>query len=163
MTGNDGAGRGNWGDHMDVLDFLKSIRHKRIELAAIKSYEDDLRLSLLPSGIRYDLDKVQTSPSDRMLEIMSKVGDISDRSDAFKASLLADIDLAERMVDAMPTSRYRTLLRLRYLYGTEPMSWQQVADALGVSIDHARGRMHGSAIAEIRMIWSMYEKDRPDK
>ena len=148
---------------MDVLDFLKSIRHKRIELAAIKSYEDDLRLSLLPSGIRYDLDKVQTSPSDRMLEIMSKVGDISDRSDAFKASLLADIDLAERMIDAMPTSRYRTLLRLRYLYGTSPMDWQKVADALGVSIDHARGRMHGSAIAEIRMIWGMCEKDRPDK
>ena len=148
---------------MDVLDFLKSIRHKRIELAAIKSYEDDLRLSLLPSGIRYDLDKVQTSPSDRMLEIMSKVGDISDRSDAFKASLLADIDLAERMVDAMPTPRYRTLLRLRYLYGTSPMDWQKVADALGVSIDHARGRMHGSAIAEIRMIWGMCEKDRPDK
>ena len=148
---------------MDVLDFLKSIRHKRIDLAAIKSYEEDLRLSLLPSGIRYDLDKVQTSASDRMLEMVSKLGDLQERETDQKEALIADIELAERMVDAMPTTRYRTLLRLRYLYGAEPMSWQEVADALGVSIDHARGRMHGSAIAEIRMIWGMYEKDRPDK
>jgi len=148
---------------MDVKDFLKSIPNKRKELAAMISYEEELRSSLYPSGIRYDLDKVQTSPTDRMLEIMAKLSDISDRNDGFIAALVEDINLAEKMVDAMPTSRYRTLLRLRYLYGTEPMSWQEVADALGVSIDHARGRMHGSAIAEIRMIWGMYEKDRPDK
>ena len=146
---------------MDALDFLKSIRHKRIELAAIKSYEEDLRLSLLPSGIRYDLDKVQTSPTDRMLEMVAKLTDMQERETDQKEALIADIELAERMVDAMPTSRYRTLLRLRYLYGAEPMSWQQVADALGVDSTHARARMHGSAIAEIRSIWGKYEKDRP--
>ena len=112
---------------MDVLDFLKSIRHKRIELAAIKSYEEDLRLSLLPSGIRYDLDKVQTSPTDRMLEMVAKLTDMQERETDQKEALIADIELAERMVDST----------------------------------HARARMHGSAIAEIRSIWGKYEKDRP--
>jgi len=148
---------------VDVLDFLKSIRHKRRELAALISHEEDLRLSLLPSGIRYDLDKVQTSPTDRMLEMMSKLGDMSAKTDEFKAVLIADISLAEKLVDAMPTSKYRTLLRLRYLYGTEPMNWEDVASALGVDAAHARGRMHGSAIAEIRLIWARYEKARPGK
>ena len=141
---------------MDVKDFLKSIPNKRKELAAMISYEEELRSSLYPSGIRYDLDKVQTSPTDRMLEIMAKLSDISDRNDGFIATLVEDISLAEKMVDAMPTSRYRTLLRLRYLYGTEPMSWQEVADALGVDVVYARGRMHGSAIAEIRKISEKY-------
>ena len=81
---------------MDVLDFLKSIRHKRIELAAIKSYEEDLRLSLLPSGIRYDLDKVQTSPTDRMLEMVAKLTDMQERETDQKEALIADIELAER-------------------------------------------------------------------
>lgn len=138
---------------MDVLDFLKSIRHKRRELAALISYEEDLRLSLLPSGIRYDLDKVQTSPTDRMLEMMSKLGDMSAKTDEFKATLIADISLAEKLVDAMPTSKYRTLLRLRYLYGTEPMGWQEVADAMQIDVVYARGRLHGMAIAEARKVF----------
>ena len=141
---------------MDVKDFLKSIPNKRKELAAMISYEEELRSSLYPSGIRYDLDKVQTSPTDRMLEMVAKLTDMQERETDQKEALIADIELAERMVDAMPTSRYRTLLRLRYLYGAEPMSWQEVADALGVDVVYARGRMHGSAIAEIRKISDKY-------
>ena len=90
---------------MDVLDFLKSIRHKRIELAAIKSYEEDLRLSLLPSGIRYDLDKVQTSPTDRMLEMVAKLTDMQERETDQKEALIADIEIQNSPAPAVSVRR----------------------------------------------------------
>lgn len=140
---------------MDVLEFLKHIRRKRMELAIIEQHEDELRLSLLPGAIRYDIDKVQTSPVDRMPEMMAKLTDLQEKEADHKAALIADIQRAIEMVNQVPTPEYRTILRLRYLEGgVKPMSWDQIADTIGYSSISVRGYMHGRAIAEIREIWN---------
>lgn len=60
----------------ETYEFLNSIR--RIEAAIIKMQiqRDELRACLLPAGIRYDKDKVQTSPADHMSQIEAKVVDM---------------------------------------------------------------------------------------
>lgn len=45
------------------------IRHTIIQYEALKS-------CLLPSGIRYDIDKIQTTPSDQMSTMMSRIIDL---------------------------------------------------------------------------------------
>ena len=61
---------------MDVLKFLKCIRSKRFELADLKEQRDEIYYSLMPSGIRYDLDKVQTSPTDRMPAVAGDLAEV---------------------------------------------------------------------------------------
>ena len=113
-----------------MLKFFKTVRNERADIETLQLRIKELQLSLLPRGIRYDSDKVQTSPSDQMLEVAAKV------------------DALERKMQ--PTPEYRQLLTLRYLTGH--MSWKQIADVMGYSDDHVRGYLHKMAIEEARKV-----------
>lgn len=146
---------------MDILTFLKRIRAERLELLRLDEEREDLYLSLLPSGIRYDRDRVQTSPSDKMPEIAGKLEQIDQRIKKRSAKLLADIELAHAVIDEVPTSECRELLTLRYLMGgRKPNTWIQIAEAMDYSIDHVQGKLHSKAINEARMVWKKREQDR---
>lgn len=60
----------------EAYAFLDSIRRTEAEIVKKQLQHDELQSCLLPAGIRYDLDKVQSSPSDRMSEIGAKVVDL---------------------------------------------------------------------------------------
>lgn len=144
----------------DVLKFLKSIRSKREEVYTLKQARDELYWSLMPSGIRYDLDKVQTSPVDRLSETAGDLYEIQGKLDAMIAALNKDINLAVDLVSRMPTPELRQLLMLRYLSGDRRLyTWEQVASSMGYSIDHVKGFLHGKAIAEARTVWAELNTD----
>lgn len=52
---------------------LGSVRSFRRTASKIHIRIDELRAGLYPSGIRYDRDKVQTTPLDQMLEAFSQI------------------------------------------------------------------------------------------
>ena len=139
---------------MDVLKFLKCIRAKRLELADLKERRDEIYMSLMPSGIRYDLDKVQTSPSDRMPAAAGNLEEIQTIIDQRIERLSGDILLANRIIDQMPTAECRELLMLRYLAGgRRPLTWEDIGERMDYSPDHAKGKLHGKAISEARVVW----------
>lgn len=139
---------------MDVLKFLKGIRSERLEVIRLKEERDTLYYSLMPSGIRYDLDKVQTSPQDKMLAVAGRLYEIQEIIDRRIDKLSADVALAHKVIDAVPTPECRELLLLRYLTGSrKPMTWTEIADRMEYSIDHVQGKLHGKAIREARTIW----------
>lgn len=140
---------------MDVLKFLKSIRSKRAEITTLKRARDELYWSLMPSGIRYDLDKVQTSPQDRMSETAGDLYEIQDKLDHMIAALASDVNLAVDLVSQMPTPECRQLITLRYLGTDRELSkWESVAQDMGYSLDHVKGSLHGKAISEARTVWA---------
>lgn len=140
---------------MDVLKFLKSIRSKRAEVYTLKQARDELYWSLMPSGIRYDIDKVQTSPQDRMSETAGDLYEIQAKLDAMIANLNHDINLAVDLVGQMSTPELRQLLTLRYLSGDRELStWEQVASSMGYTPEYTRGELHGKAIKEARAVWA---------
>ena len=59
----------------DVLVFLKRIRRERHELKVVQETAAELRAMLLPSAIRYDKDRVQTSPVDIMPERIAEIAE----------------------------------------------------------------------------------------
>ena len=139
---------------MDVLKFLKCIRSKRFELADLKEQRDEIYYSLMPSGIRYDLDKVQTSPTDRMPAVAGDLAEVQTIIDQRIERLSNDILLANRIIDKMPTAECRQLLMLRYLSGKRrPLSWNDIADKMDYSVDHVQGKLHRKAINEARAVW----------
>lgn len=140
---------------MDVLKFLKSIRSKRAEITTLKRARDEIYWSLMPSGIRYDLDKVQTSPQDRMSETAGDLYEIQDKLDHMIAALASDVNLAVDLVSQMPTPECRQLITLRYLGTDRELSkWESVAQDMGYSLDHVKGSLHGKAISEARTVWA---------
>jgi len=138
----------------DVLKFLKGIREKRFELNTLKEKRDEIYYSLMPSGIRYDLDKVQTSPEDRMSATAGDIYEIQQKLDEMIASLTHDLNLATELVNRMQGSKHRQLILLRY-FGPdrESTTWEKVADAMGYTPEYVRGELHGEAIKEARTIW----------
>ena len=139
---------------MDVKVFLKGIRDKRFELQLLKEKRNEIYYSLMPSGIRYDLDKVQTSPTDRMPVAAGDLEEAQQRIDALIDSLSHDINLAMRVVNQMQESKHRQLIMLRYLgLDRKVTSWEHVADVMGYTPEYVRGELHGEAIKEARQIW----------
>lgn len=139
---------------MDVKVFLKGIRDKRFELQLLKDKRNEIYYSLMPSGIRYDLDKVQTSPTDRMPVAAGDLEEAQQRIDALINSLSHDINLAMRVVNQMQESKHRQLIMLRY-FGVDRKTteWKYVADVMGYTEEYVRGELHGEAIREARGIW----------
>ena len=133
-----------------MLKFFKMVRSERADIETLQLRIKELQMSLLPSGIRYDKDKVQTSPSDQMLEIAAKVDDLERKMQSKLAKLNADMVKAMTIVQAMPTPEYRQLLTLRYLTGRMP--WEQIAQVMGYSIDHVKGHLHKMAIDEANKV-----------
>ena len=133
-----------------MLKFFKTVRNERADIETLQLRIKELQLSLLPRGIRYDSDKVQTSPSDQMLEVAAKVDALERKMQAKLVKLNQDMVRAMEIVQAMPTPEYRQLLTLRYLTGH--MSWKQIADVMGYSDDHVRGYLHKMAIEEARKV-----------
>lgn len=139
---------------MDVKVFLKGIRDKRFELNVLKDKRDEIYYSLMPSGIRYDLDKVQTSPVDRMPAAAGDLEEAQKKIEAMIESLSHDINLAMKMVSQMQESKHRQLIMLRY-FGVDRKTteWKYVADVMGYTEEYVRGELHGEAIKEARQIW----------
>lgn len=135
----------------DIKAFLNRIRDEKKELIHLRLHKEDVRLSLLPGAIQYDKDRVNVSPDDPMLRMIQKLEKVEEKETENEEKLLGDIELANRIIAAMPTPENRTLLRLRYIDGLRPMEWREIADAMNYSEDHTKGKLHGRAIAEARI------------
>ena len=127
-------------------NFFNAIREERADIETLQLRIKELEFSLLPSGIRYDSDRVQTSPSDRMLETVAKIDALERRMRKKLEQLNDDMFKAVAIVQDMPTPAYRQLLTLRYLTGK--MSWEDVAEVMGYSVDHVKGYMNRQALME---------------
>lgn len=127
--------------------FFKRIRNERSDVETLQMRIKELQLSLLPSGIRYDTDKVQTSPSDKMIEVAAKVDALERQMQKKLTALNADMIKAIAIVQSMPTPEYRQLLTLRYLTGSRT-SWKQISEIMGYSEQHVKQYMHDAALIE---------------
>ncbi len=81
---------------MQVRRTENAIKRKQLR-------REELKSCLLPGAIRYDLDKVQTSPKDKLTEIMAKVDELDRQIEELmqeKAMLIIEIGEAiERLED----------------------------------------------------------------
>ena len=57
----------------EVYDFLMGPHRKRLEIARKENIIAELRSCLPPGAIRYDKDRVQSSPNDQLSDTMAKI------------------------------------------------------------------------------------------
>lgn len=109
----------------EVFEYLTRPKETAREIRDIREKRLELLCSLGAKAIRYDLDRVQSAPEDRMAEIMDKVFDLDqkleilqDRMHDERRELSALFSTLEMLDEKM--------MRLRYLDGA---SWEVIAMA----------------------------------
>ena len=63
-------------DLKEAYAFFGQVRFHENKIQRITCTLNELRACLLPGGIRYDLDKVNTSPKDKMSEIFARIDEL---------------------------------------------------------------------------------------
>ena len=131
-------------DLNETYDFLMQIRRKEIIIRRKETQRDELRACLLPGAVRYDRDKVQSTPTDKMSDVMARVDELDREIEQLrreKASLIIEIgDAIEKLED----DNEKTVLTEFYI-ARAPMT--QAADAINYSVRRAydfrkRGVIH---------------------
>ena len=131
-------------DLNETYDFLMQIRRKEIIIRRKETQRDELRACLLPGAVRYDHDKVQSTPTDKMSDVMARVDELDREIEQLrreKATLVIEIsDAIEKLED----DNEKTVLTEFYI-ARAPMT--QAADAINYSVRRAydfrkRGVIH---------------------
>ena len=117
---------------MTVKQFLYSVRDEQKEIEELTDRIYEMRMSLLPSGIRYDTDKVQTSPEDKLSECEAKIADYSTMLGQKKEALIQRRHRAQEMIDLLEDSRERQVLDI-YFLSVKRLSMEDVSALIGYS------------------------------
>jgi DNA-directed RNA polymerase specialized sigma24 family protein len=123
-----------------VYEFLNGPKFTAEQIQAKKRKRTERLLAMVPGAIRYDTPRVQSSPSDRMSEIMGEVDEldqeIEDLRELLRLKRQEVADLSRRELDEQACR----VIILRYIDG---LQWRDVAAAVHrgqstVFADHKR-------------------------
>ena len=86
----------------------RKIRRKKLQLEA-------LRASLLPSGIRYDVDRVQTTPQDKVADVMAEIDEITNEIVRLHIKRADAVLRIEKAIDSVEGEAVREAMTAYYL------------------------------------------------
>lgn len=105
----------------------------RAEIRRLTEHIMELRAMAQTVGaIRYDKINVQSSPEDRMTNVVFKIVESEKKAAELISEYTAAYDEIQNRIKEMSSERYQIVLSLRYLDG-KPI-WQ-VAEDIGYSVD----------------------------
>lgn len=108
--------------------FLNSARVLHWEYLRLKAKHDELESCLLPAAIRYDKDKVQSSPEDPMCRIISEIAELEKKMKHVLALKSKQIEKIDKEISYLASDEQRTALTMRYI-NRIPVS--QIAEEMG--------------------------------
>ena len=132
---------------MTVKQFLYSVRDEQKEIEELTDRIYEMRMSLLPAGIRYDTDKVQTSPADKLSECEAKIADYSTMLGQKRETLIQRRQQAQEMIDLLEDSRERQVLDIYFLSVKRP-NMREVAVIINYSVQQTF-RIYSTAISHL--------------
>ena len=132
----------------DTYNYLSRIRQQEWTIWRLTLQHDELQSCLLPSGIRYDKDVVQTSHEDKLSTITGAVIELEGRIQQLKhqkARLIMEVTAA---IDQLPDDKESAVLTAYYV---KRMTMEGVAEAIGNSTQHAY-RIRKRAVSHLTAI-----------
>ena len=111
-----------------AYEFLNSARVLHWQWLRVKAKHDELESCLLPGAIRYDRDKVQTSPDDIMGRILAEVNELEQRMEQLQVAKSKRIEEIDKIINSLQSDEERTVLTMRFI-NRIPVT--EIADAMG--------------------------------
>lgn len=113
-----------------VYQLLYEPRRIDQQIGRINAKIRSLRDSLALSGVRYDIDRVQSSPSDRMSAVIAEIDALEHRRDELIDSRMQAVEAIETAVNGLEDDVEKTVLYMQYI-GCESMD--EIADEMHYS------------------------------
>ena len=113
-----------------AYEFLNSARVLHWQWLRLKAKHDELESCLLPAAIRYDKDKVQTSPEDPMSKVVAEINELEQEMARVQRRKSIQIEKIYGAINSLESDKERTALTMRYINRT-PVP--DIADAMGYS------------------------------
>lgn len=129
---------------MTSHEYMMQVRKIELRIKRISLQIEELESALLPQGIRYDKDKVQTSPEDVLPKIAGKIQELEkQRTQLARERALLLLEMQD-MIDRIENELERLILEAYYL---SRLSMREIAEMIPCSIQHAyrlrkRGLQH---------------------
>lgn len=98
-----------------AYEFLNSARVIHWQWLRAKAKHDELESCLLPGAIRYDKDKVQTSPEDTMSKIVAEIDELRNLMNSLQIAKANRIKQIDKVISSLSSEEERTALTMRYI------------------------------------------------
>ena len=132
---------------MDAKTFFRAIRLERREIRILNEKIYAREMDLLPSGIRYDKDNIQTSIEDIMSMKLAELGDYEKKRKELLRTLTTRQAEAIEIVSQIPDTKQRQVMEI-YYFDTSNPTWDDVADEMGYDRRYIL-KVHGNALGWI--------------
>lgn len=100
-----------------VHDLLMGPRVTRYRIQQVRSKYLAIYMAMMPGGIRYDKDKVQTSPADMMPEKMGELAELEEKIQRLEALHRRQIEDIETACNKLSDELQRTVIMMFYVGG----------------------------------------------
>jgi len=98
-----------------AYEFLNSARVLHWRWLRLKAKHDELESCLLPAAIRYDKDKVQTSPEDAISKIVAEISVLEHKMDEVQIMKSQRIEEIDKNLQSLASDEERTALTMRFI------------------------------------------------
>lgn len=118
-------------ERKEAYAFFGQVRLHENKIKRITNTLTELKACLLPGCIRYDLDKVNTSPKDKMSELYARIDELErELAEEYRLKALAVMDI-DNVLMSIPEGDGKTILSDFYI---ARISMPKIADAMGYSL-----------------------------
>lgn len=114
-----------------TYNYLNSVRVLHWRWLRLKARHDELESCLLPAAIRYDKDKVQTSPDDTISKIVAEISELETQMNEVLLAKAKRINEITSIIHSLESDEERTALTMRYI-NRVPVA--DIAEAMGYSV-----------------------------
>lgn len=98
-----------------AYEYLNSVRVFHWQWLKLKAKHDELESCLLPQGIRYDKDRVQTSPDDNVSRIIAEIADLEHKMKVIQNVKAKRIEDIYGKLEGLPCDEWKTALAMRFI------------------------------------------------
>ena len=116
--------------NQEAHDILNAVRVIDLQILKLLSKKKMLESCLYPSGIRYDLDKVQGSLENQLEKLTSEIFEVEQKIRDLCSSKHDKAAEIEQLINLVESEEFRTILTLRYI---EHMSINKIAESMSYS------------------------------
>lgn len=118
----------------EAYNYLMQIRKAESQIKRLEMKARELRSCLLPGAIRYDKDRVQSTPEDKLLEIMAEVDECERKAEAKRVEKARLVEEITGTIEMLEDENEKTVLTT-FFVARESMS--QAAEAISYSLRRA--------------------------
>lgn len=137
----------------EAHDILNAVRIIDLQILRLLSKKKMLESCLYPSGIRYDLEKVQGSPENQLEKLTGEIFEVERKIRDLYSSKLDKAAEIEQLINQVESEEFRTILMLRYI---GHMSINKIAESMSYSPDWVY-KKHRKAVDEVGKIMKARE------